>query len=147
MEIVFSPSYFRESAMITPTPKFRILVVDDEESVCDAIKMILEFCGYDVETANAGHEAMTFLEKGRVDLLITDYMMRGMNGQQLARRAKDHRPSLPVLMITAFAGSLDLSTLAVDAVLSKPFKIDELRDTVATLLPPRTPPGSSPASN
>jgi len=130
--------------MTTAAKKYHVLVVDDEESVCDAIKMILQFCGYDVQTASNGLDAIKFLEKGHFDLLITDYMMRGMNGQQLAKRAKDQKPKLPVLMVTAFAGSLDLSTLSVDAVLSKPFKVEDLRDATAKLLPPakQTPPAS-----
>src|SRR5712692_1416173 len=61
-------------------PKRRILVVDDEPFVCDAVKMMLNFDGHVVETASNGKEALALFDKGKFDLVITDFAMPSMKG-------------------------------------------------------------------
>src|SRR5215470_7453621 len=87
-------------------PKRRILVVDDEPFVCDAVKMMLEFDGHVVETANSGPEALAVLERATFDLVITDFAMPLMKGDELALTIKARNPRLPVVMITAYAEML-----------------------------------------
>ena len=68
------------------TPAFRqrrILVVDDEPLVCDAVKMMLEFDGHVVETAPNGKDALALLERSKFDLVITDFEMPMMKGDEL----------------------------------------------------------------
>ena len=57
-------------------PVWQILVVDDEPTVSEAIKMMLEHDGHKVQTANSGREALTMLEPGRFDLVTTDFSCR-----------------------------------------------------------------------
>src|SRR5437870_372298 len=69
-------------------PQCRILVVDDEPFVCDAVKMMLNFDGHVVETASNGKEALALFEKGKFDLVITDFAMPSMKGDELAAEIK-----------------------------------------------------------
>jgi CheY-like chemotaxis protein len=122
------------------TPKIsakRILVVDDEPFVCDAVKMMLLFDGHQVQTANSGKEAMALFEKGKFDVVITDFAMPGMKGDELAAAIKVRAPDQPVVMITAYAEMLRSSgnpLAGVDSVISKPFLLETLREAIAKVL-------------
>src|SRR3954470_15546891 len=91
------------------SPKKKILVVDDEPFVCDAVKMMLAFDGHDVQTANSGREALDLFDKGKFDLVITDFSMPSMKGDELATAIKTRSPKQPVVMITAYAEMLQSS--------------------------------------
>lgn len=104
----------------------RILVVDDEESVCKAIKMMLEFDGHTVQTADGGESALALVKKDHFDLVITDYSMGNMKGDRMAAQIRHDHPKLPIIMITAFAEDFRKSgklTLDVNAVINKPFSL------------------------
>jgi two-component system OmpR family response regulator/two-component system alkaline phosphatase synthesis response regulator PhoP len=119
---------------VSPFPKRRILVVDDEPFVCDAVKMMLNFDGHEVETANNGREALALFDKGRFDLVITDFAMPTMKGDELAAAIKARSPKQPVVMITAYAEMLQSSgnpLKGVDCVISKPFLLENLREAIA----------------
>ncbi len=119
-------------------PQRRILVVDDEPLVCDALKMMLEFDRHVVETANSAQEALTLFEKGRFDLVITDFEMPGMKGDALAAAIKSKVPTQPVVMVTAYAELLRSSgrpLKGVDSMIGKPFLLENIRETVARVLP------------
>jgi CheY-like chemotaxis protein len=123
---------------VPKTEARRILVVDDEPFVCDAVKMMLTFDGHRVETANSGKEALTLLEKEKFDLVITDYAMPVMKGDQLAAAIKSRAPNQPIVMITAYAEMLQASGNAlsgVDFVISKPFLLENLREAIVKVLP------------
>src|SRR5438445_5843142 len=90
-------------------PQRRILVVDDEPFVCDAVKMMLNFDGHVVETASNGKDALAMFEEGKFDLVMTDWKMPGMKGDELAAAIKARAPNQPVVMITAHAESLQSS--------------------------------------
>ena len=113
---------------------YHILVVDDESSVCKAIKMLLEFDGHTVETADGGEQALELFAKTKFDIVITDYSMSGMKGDHMAARIKATHPQQPIILATAFAESFRNSgqpTVMVDAVINKPFSLAELREVVA----------------
>jgi CheY-like chemotaxis protein len=124
-----------------PTPGnqvWQILVVDDEPAVCDAIKMMLQFDGHKVQTANGGREALSLLEKDKFDLITTDYSMIGMKGDELAAIIKKRLPHQPIIMITAYAEMLKSSDNplgGVDCMISKPFLLTDLREAIAKVLP------------
>ncbi len=115
----------------------RILVVDDEPFVCDAVKMMLTFDGHEVVTVNSAKEALEIFEPGKFDLVITDFAMPSMRGDELALAIKARVPKQPILMITAYAEML-LSAggnpTAVDCVISKPFMLETLREAIAKAL-------------
>jgi CheY-like chemotaxis protein len=112
---------------------WQILVVDDEPAVCGAIKMMLEYDGHKVQTANNGKEALSLLEQGKFDLVTTDFFMTGMKGDALAAAIKERLPNQPVLMISAngaIAKSSGDKLPGVDMVLSKPFLLEDLRNAI-----------------
>src|SRR5207302_2351275 len=111
------------------SPQRRILVVDDEPFVCDAVKMMLTFDGHIVETASNGKEALAMFEPGRFDLVITDFAMPNMKGDELALAIKARAPKQPVVMITAYAEMVQASLnplTGIDFVISKPFLLENL---------------------
>jgi|SRR5436190_22689988 len=118
-------------------PSKKILVVDDEPFVCDAVKMMLVFDGHDVQTANSGKEALELVNKEKFDLIITDFAMPQMKGDELATLIKARTPGQPVIMITAYAEMLQSSgnpLAGVDEIISKPFLLDDLREALAKVV-------------
>jgi len=124
---------------VVAVAKLRILVVDDDPSVGDAVKMLLNFDGHEVEAINNSREALNRFKPGRFDLVFTDYTMPGMNGDQLAAAIKADAPSQPVVMITAYAGTMPRSP-SVDFVVGKPFRLEQLREAITRVMPQTTPP-------
>lgn len=119
-------------------PQRHILVVDDEPLVCDAVKMMLDFDGHVVQTAGSGKDALALLEKDQYDLVITDFEMPGMKGDELAAAIKARTPKQPVVMITAYAEMLQASgnpLKGVDLIISKPFLLENLREAIAKVTP------------
>ena len=115
-------------------PPRKILVVDDEPFVCDAVKMMLNFDGHVVDTAASAKDALALFGPGKYDLVITDYAMPQMKGDELAVQLKARAPGQPVVLITAYAEMLkasDSPLAGVDSVISKPFLLDDLRSAIA----------------
>ena len=105
-----------------------ILLVDDDEAVRCTTGMVLETMGYSIVQAGGGQQALDLLATGhRIDLLLTDVAMPGMNGPQLARLVRDARPSLPIVF---FSGYADPEAVAGDIILQrivrKPFRATDL---------------------
>ena len=112
----------------------RILMVDDQPSVREAIALLLSLDEHIIVEAADGAEALTLFKQGQFDLVITDFEMPQMKGDELATRIKQARPAQPVLMITAYAEQLRRSDSPVDALLEKPFHLEDLRRVIAELL-------------
>ena len=115
------------------SPK-KILVVDDEPFVCDTVKLLLAFDGHQVETALSGKEALEKFAIGKFDLVITDYSMPEMKGDELGMKIKALSPQQPVVLITAYAEMLrgaDTPLQGVDCMVSKPFLLQHLREAIA----------------
>lgn len=119
--------------------KAKILVVEDEESLCVLLRYNLESEGYDVEVVTRGDEAELRLKEHIPDLLVLDWMIPGVSGIELCRRIRqaDELSTLPVIMLTARGEEADrvrgLSTGA-DDYLVKPFSMDEFMARVRALL-------------
>lgn len=116
----------------------RILVVDDEQDLCEILKFNLEIEGYQVETANSAEEA---LEKdiASYNLLLLDVMMGGMSGFQLAKQLKNNEVTahIPIIFLTARDTENDTVTgfnLGADDYISKPFSIREVMVRVRAVL-------------
>lgn len=116
----------------------RILVVDDEQDLCEILKFNLEIEGYQVETANSAEEA---LEKdiASYNLLLLDVMMGGMSGFQLAKQLKNSEVTahIPIIFLTARDTENDTVTgfnLGADDYISKPFSIREVMVRVRAVL-------------
>ncbi|GGK40884.1 PAS domain S-box protein [Salinarimonas ramus] len=110
------------------------LVVDDEELVRMSVADMLVDLGFSVSEATSGEEALRRLDEGGpFAILVTDHLMPGMSGVDLARAAQRTRPSLPILIVSGYA---DVETIAPDLPrLAKPFRPAELASQIARLLP------------
>jgi len=127
---------------------YHILIVDDERSVRQSIKMLLEHDGHKAQTVGSGEAALALLEHQTFDLIITDYSMEGMKGNQLAATIKQVWPDQPIIMATAYAADFQPSgkpTGGVDCVLSKPFSMIELREAIALVMSSKAAPPPAPA--
>ena len=112
----------------------RILLVDDQREVREAIKLLLAEDGHSVVEANNGAEALNLFARGKFDLVITDFRMPFITGDELASQIKQIDPWQPILMLTAYA-ERPCRTNPVDVVLCKPVDFDQLRDQIAKLAP------------
>jgi CheY-like chemotaxis protein len=115
-----------------------VLVVEDNDLVRMLTVEVLEEIGYQVLQAEDAEEALPILQgEARIDLLLTDVGLPGMNGEELAVAAREARPELPILFATGFAEivHIDGSELATRmSMIAKPFSIDALRDKVNGML-------------
>lgn len=109
--------------------KFTILIIDDEKNIREGLGSALELDGYNIRLAENGEQGLKFIEKGDIDLVITDLRMPGMSGEQVIAKVKGESPAIPVIVLTGH-GSIDS---AVDAMkngaydfLTKPLNLDRL---------------------
>jgi two-component system, NarL family, capsular synthesis sensor histidine kinase RcsC len=116
-----------------PILRKRILLTDDQPEVRDTIRMMLDLDEHIVAEAANGREALELFMPNRFDLVMTDYAMPGMQGDELARNIKQLAPSQPVLMVTGSAQPSGGLAGAADAILAKPFSLQELRCAIAGL--------------
>jgi two-component system cell cycle response regulator CpdR len=117
----------------------RILIVDDSAEERGLILSLLEDAGFHrVESAGSGEEALRHVVRGGIDLLVTDFVMPGLDGLQLAHKAVEIDPSLQgrVLIVTGgMYGREDALAFAAEtAVLIKPFALGQFITTVESLL-------------
>ncbi len=112
----------------------RILIADDELGVREAIKLLLSIDEHTVTEAETGVAALALFQQESFDLVITDLEMPRMRGDELAARIKELSPAQPIIMITAYSEKLQGSGNPVDALLHKPFRFDELRQTMTSVL-------------
>ena len=118
--------------------KYRILVVDDEQDLCEILKFNLETEGYQVETVNSAEEALT-MDIAGFDLLLLDVMMGGMSGFSMAKTIKKElaTANIPIIFLTARDTENDTVTgfnIGADDYISKPFSIREVMVRVRAVL-------------
>jgi len=117
-----------------------ILLAEDEEFIRKLTSRILETNGYDVLVAADGAEALAIGKRniGRIDLLLTDVVMPGLGGVELAVELRRSRPDLPILYMSGYAfEALDLEVLGDrECYLPKPFTSDVLLKEIGKMLVP-----------
>ena len=116
----------------------RILVVDDEQDLCEILSFNLETEGYQVDTANSAEEALQ-MDVPSYHLLLLDVMMGGMSGFQMARHLKENpvTANIPIIFLTARDTENDTVTgfnLGADDYISKPFSIREVMVRIRAVL-------------
>jgi two-component system, OmpR family, response regulator MprA len=121
----------------------KILVVDDERAVRDALRRALELQGYEVDLAADGAEALARLEaNGHPDAVVLDILMPGIDGLEVCRRIRRSGDSVPVLMLTArdaVGDRVEGLDAGADDYLVKPFALEELLARVRALIRRGTP--------
>jgi CheY-like chemotaxis protein len=120
----------------SPAPR-RVLVVDDDQAVRETLVQGLSREGYVVRAASDVGDAVALLGREPVDLVVTDLVLPGGSGLEVARTVKRAQPGTPVILVTGWPGRVapeTLETHGIDAVVEKPVGLDTLRATVATLL-------------
>lgn len=111
-----------------------ILVVDDEPAIVETVSELLSWEGHVVLTANDGARALEELHgEARIDVILLDFMMPVKDGIETLReiRADARLRSIKVILTTAAPTSIPKDAPAYDALLVKPFSVDELRDAIA----------------
>jgi two-component system cell cycle sensor histidine kinase/response regulator CckA len=116
-----------------------ILIVDDEETIRSLVKDILEMKGYKVLAAADGREAIDVYrqERGRIDLVILDMAMPGMDGRETFEELKTINPQVKAILSTGFAEddrAREVMALGVKAFVQKPYRIDDLAGAVRRVL-------------
>ena len=117
----------------------RVLVVDDDPDILDALSEILEVEGYHVQRARNGREALQRLELGLPDLVLLDLMMPVMDGWEFAR-SLDPGARPPIIVLSADRNvSAKAKEIGALGWLAKPFELSELLAAVRSVVPVETP--------
>jgi len=120
-------------------PKRRVLIVDDEPNIVLSLEFLLRQQGYEVSVARDGEEALAAAEEQRLDLVVLDVMLPGLDGFEVCRRLRE-RPDLAglkILLLTARGREVERVRgleEGADAYVRKPFSTRQLMKTVAELL-------------
>lgn len=110
-----------------------ILLVDDEPSILSVLSTLLKAEGYDVTPSLGGEKARNLLNSEDFDLMLSDIRMTPVDGMQLLKIAHQRKPSMPVIMLTAYGSvetAIEALKLGAFDYITKPFKVDELLITV-----------------
>ncbi|MGW8271900.1 MAG: response regulator [Thermodesulfovibrionales bacterium] len=115
----------------------RLLIVDDEDTLCESLQRVLMSEGYEVEIADSAESAFLLLKDKSYDLIITDIILPGISGIELLSKYRRTRPSQKVIIITAY-GSMETAVAAMKAgacdFVTKPLMHDELKRVVRSAL-------------
>jgi CheY-like chemotaxis protein len=111
----------------------RVLLVDDELELLEACCFALEYVGYEVERASGGREALLQMQRRPPDILITDLMMPGMNGDELSRTVRLHPEwgHMPIVLHTSALIDARVDVAVWNAVLRKPVPMELFLATIA----------------
>jgi two-component system OmpR family response regulator len=115
----------------------RVLVVEDEEPLADALRTGLAAEGFSVEVASDGVSGLAFATSGEFDVVVLDLMLPGMNGVRVCKRIRESETTIPILVLTAKQGEWDESEtldIGADDFLRKPFSFAVLVSRIRALL-------------
>lgn len=115
----------------------KILVVDDEKSMCDWLEIALQREGYKVNTVQSGREALQLFKGGGYDAIIADIRMPELDGLSLLRKVREVDPTTPVIFITAYASletAIESVRLGASDYITKPFKFVQVKSRLKQIL-------------
>src|SRR5437879_6240581 len=115
--------------MESPDPRLRILAVDDDPPLLQPLVLAMERAGHSVASAHSGTEALRLISEDRFDVLLTDWLMPGVDGIELTRRVRDTRRPPAILLMSSLSGP-EARTHAIqagaDEYLPKPIDAEDL---------------------
>ena len=120
--------------------KPRILVIDDDASVRESLKMILEYGGYECQLARSGHEGVDRVTRSSPDLVLLDVKMPGMDGLDVLRQIRSHQETVPVVMISGHGTvttAVEATRLGAFDFLEKPLSTERVKITIRNALDQR----------
>ena len=118
-----------------------ILVVEDDADTRRALSLLLDDMGYSVSSAGSGAEALRYMDSGEpCDAVITDVLMPGMSGVELARLARAARPELPIVLLTGKQDGIESAVASGAVPLLKPVSSDRLSQVLGDLFGQRLAP-------
>ncbi len=115
----------------------RVLILDDDASICDLVAKTLAFAEYDVDIAPDGGSALEHMRLYPYNLLIAELKLPDIDGLTVIREAKRYKADLPVIIITGFStesSAIEAVNLGVASYLTKPFRVTQLLAAAATAL-------------
>jgi PAS domain S-box-containing protein len=119
------------------TNSYRLLLVEDDPEILNLLRDMLRFKGHRVVAISDGEKALELIDSSDFDLVLTDLGMPVISGWEIARRAKEKNPKMPVVMITGWGAQYEDTELAsrgVDLMLAKPLSWDKLLSSIEKLL-------------
>ena len=114
----------------------KILCIDDDRSILELRRHVLESSGYDVLLAPSGQDGLRLASRGEIDLVILDYMMPGMDGAEVAESLKSVFPKLPVIAMSSVQVPVRMAA-TVDACIPKGQRVEVLLSAVSSALAAR----------
>ncbi|MFH1213561.1 MAG: response regulator [Candidatus Neomarinimicrobiota bacterium] len=117
--------------------KYRILIVDDEQNVCDFLEEFLQFKGYAPLKAYSGVEALQSLSEKKTDLVLLDILMPGMSGIEVLENVRKLYPDLPVIILTGVKDRRvvdDTFNMGASDFIPKPIDLDVLEQSITVNL-------------
>lgn len=118
----------------------KILVIDDDESILDAVSLILQDEGYEVSSSIKGDEAVSLVHAFKPDVILLDVLMSGKDGREICMLLKRDASTrqIPIIMISAHpTAQADAKTSGADAFLAKPFDTDQLLKMISRYTSPK----------
>ena len=117
--------------------KKKILIVDDDQDICETLSDILDEEGYDVVTASDGQEALEKIRQGSFNLVITDIKMPIMDGMALLKEIEKSHTDIEVIVITSYGNEgqqVEAARLGAYEYLNKPLNLDQLKNIIVRAL-------------
>ena len=131
-----TPVEIRPQAAPGRTRALSILLVDDDSSLLEVVSDMIEFLDHKCFKVDSGKAALQILRNKEFDLVITDLGMPEVGGWDVAKFCREHHPGIPVILISGWGAQLDSQDALskVDAVLPKPFQMDELKESIEKVM-------------
>ncbi len=116
----------------------RVLCIDDEVTGLRLRKIILESAGYEVLIADSGAKGLELFQQNAIDLVVLDFLMPEMKGDEVADRMRQLKPQVPIVMLSAYYDLPARVDLLVDAKVVKGESTQNLLDSIAEILSSRS---------
>ncbi len=113
----------------------KILIVDNDSSVCDSLATLLHCEGYCVAETTDSAEAAMLIKKNKYDVCLFDYKLDGLNGSDLLKLTKNENPRCSVFIISGMVDIEQSCMKLADGIISKPFRIEALIQKIAAIVP------------